>query len=586
MNKMLFNSDAPIFFRNSHCQVCEFQISCLEKLIEKDDLSLITALKPKEILSKNNRGIFSVKQLSYTFRPKKNPHQKRKFSPELKALAIREDKTFIQEIPNIKASPIEIFLDIEGIPDRNFYYLIGVIIKTSNTETNHSFWANNENEQEQIFIDFITLLQSLNEFTIYHYGSYEIQALKRIAKKLTTEQQEFLKTMIDKSFNVLNIFSNNIYPPTYSNSLKDIARFLKFDWSEKDASGFQSIVWRYNWEVSEDGHLKDKLIHYNIEDCHALKKIKEWMVEIPDNGSKNFENAANIKRESIFEWGKINFLIEDFKEINSYAYFDYQRNKIYLKTSKTVKKAIHRKEVLQKSLNSIDKEIIHTSSQCSNCGSKDFRYIKSSNRIVVDLKFMKNGTKKWVVNNILYYYFCRNCKKQFVSKKYLKWWGSVCGENIALWSIYQHIQFHLSLDKIIKMLQDVFHVSISHKRLQVLQSKYVQKYFSTYKEIEKGLMGGTFIHADETTGSVKDLSTGYVWVFANIDSALYMFKRNREADFLLDLLRNFKGVLITDFYAGYDAIQCSQQKCLIHLIRVINGDLLKNQLNQEFRILL
>ena len=55
------------------------------------------------------------------------------------------------------------------------------------------------------------------------------------------------------------------------------------------------------------------------------------------------------------------------------------------------------------------------------------------------------------------------------------------------------------------------------------------------------------------------------------------------ADFLLDLLSNFKGVLITDFYTGYDAIQCPQQKCLIHLIRDINGDLLKNQLNQEFK---
>ena len=307
------------------------------------------------------------------------------------------------------------------------------------------------------------------------------------------------------------------------------------------------------------------------------------MFEIPNNESKNFENATNIKRESIFKWGKINFLIEDLKEINSYASFDYQRNKIYLKTSKTVKKAIHRKEVLQKSLNSIDKEIIHTSSQCPHCSSTELRHVKSSNRIVVDLKFMKNGIKKWIVNNILYYYICKNCKKQFVSKKYLKWYGSVYGENFTLWSIYRHIQYHMSLDKIIKMLQDVFHLSISHKRLQVLQSKYVQKYSSTYEEIKKGLMGGTFIHADETTGSVKDLSTGYVWVFANIDSALYMFKRNREADFLLDLLRNFKGVLITDFYAGYDAIQCPQQKCLIHLIRDINGDLLKNQLNQEFK---
>ena len=581
--KNISNSNTPVFFKNQHCQICEFQNYCLEKLIEKDDLSLLTSLKPKEILQKNNQGVFSVKQLSYSFRPKKNPYCKRKFVPELKALAIRENKTFIQEMPNLKEVETEVFLDFEGIPDRNSNYLIGIIIRVDNIENEYSFWANSKADENTIFIQLIDLLKPLKNFTIYHYGSYEIQALKNISKKLSFEYQDCLKVLMNNSFNLLNVFTHNIYPPTYSNSLKEIARFLKFGWSDKDASGLQSTIWRYNWELNQDEKLKDKLIQYNMEDCHALKKVKEWMVEIPNNESKNFEKATNIKRESIFTWGKINFLIEDLKEINSYASFDYQRNKIYLKTSKTVKKAIHRKEVLQKSLNSIDKEIIHTSSQCSHCSSTDFRYVKSSNRIVVDLKFMKNGIKKWVVNNILYNYFCRNCKKQFVSKKYIKWWVSVYGENFALWSIYQHIQYHMSLDKIIKMLQDVFHLSISHKRLQVLQSKYVQKYSSTYEEIKKGIMRGTFIHADETTGSVKDLSTGYVWVFANIDSALYMFKRNREADFLLDLLRNFKGVLITDFYAGYDAIQCPQQKCLIHLIRDINGDLLKNQLNQEFK---
>jgi len=532
LNKILSNPNAPAFYKNAHCPVCEFQNSCLEKLVERDDLSLLTSLKSKEIIQRNNRGIFSVKQLSYTFRPKKNPYRKKIFLPELKALAIRESKTFIQEIPDIPTSRNEIFLDIEGLPDRNFYYLIGTVIRTNDSEKTYSFWANDKNEEEKIFTELIELLQTVEEFVIYHYGTYEIQALKIISKKVSPKHQEFLKKMIDNSFNVLNIFTHNIYPPTYSNSLKDIARFLKFEWTEKDASGLQSIVWRYKWEMTHNEELKLKLIQYNLEDCHALKKIKEWMVEIPNNESKNFEKATNIKRESIFTWGKINFLIEDLKEINNYAYFDYQRNKIYLKTSKTVKKAIHRKEVLQKSLNSIDKEIIHTSSQCPYCGSTDFRYVKSSNRIVVDLKFMKNGIKKWVVNNILYNYFCRNCKKQFVSKKYIKWWVSVYGENFALWSIYQYIQYHMSLDKIIKMLQDVFHLSISHKRLQVLQSKYVQKYSSTYEEIKKELMRGPFIHADETTGGVKDWSTGYVWVFANFDSALYMFKRNREADWV------------------------------------------------------
>jgi predicted RecB family nuclease len=83
---------APVFYKNSYCQLCEFNQFCDEKLKERDDLSLLGNLKPKEIEQKNNRGIFSVKQLSYTFRPKKNPYRKRKYLPELKALSIREQK--------------------------------------------------------------------------------------------------------------------------------------------------------------------------------------------------------------------------------------------------------------------------------------------------------------------------------------------------------------------------------------------------------------------------------------------------------------------------------------------------------------
>lgn len=55
--------------------------------------------------------------------------------------------------------------------------------------------------------------------------------------------------------------------------------------------------------------------------------------------------------------------------------------------------------------------------------------------------------------------------------------------------------------------------------------------------------------------------------------------------FLKDLLLDFRGVLISDFYAGYDALDCPKQRCLIHLIRDMNDDLLANQLNEEFKVL-
>ena len=47
------------------------------------------------------------------------------------------------------------------------------------------------------------------------------------------------------------------------------------------------------------------------------------------------------------------------------------------------------------------------------------------------------------------------------------------------------------------------------------------------------------------------------------------------------MLDDYAGVLVTDFYGGYDAFKCRQQKCLVHLIRDPNDDLWKNPYNQE-----
>jgi len=49
-----------------------------------------------------------------------------------------------------------------------------------------------------------------------------------------------------------------------------------------------------------------------------------------------------------------------------------------------------------------------------------------------------------------------------------------------------------------------------------------------------------------------------------------------------DILNGYGGVLISDFYAGYDSCRCRQQKCLVHLIRDLNDDLWKNPYDSEF----
>lgn len=582
LNKILSNSNAPVFFKNNHCQICEFQNNCLEKLIERDDLSLLTALKPKEIVQKNNRGIFSVKQLSYTFRPKKNPYRKRKFLPELKALAIREGKTFILEIPTLKQVETEVYLDFEGILDRGSNYLIGVILKTNELVTEYSFWANNENQEADIFIELIHLLKSVNSFTIYHYGSYEIQALKRISKKLTTEQQEFLKTMIDKSFNVLNIFSNNIYPPTYSNNLKEIARFLKFDWTEKDASGLQSTVWRYNWEIPPiDDEYKRKLFQYNLEDCRALMKVVSWISSIPNDETENYKKANNIKVENIKKWCKTDYQLEDFDRINKVSYFNYQRNKIYLRTNTKIKKAVKRTTKNKYVKIKIDKHIDLLFKECPFCKGNSFSLRSYNKGTVVDLEFIKNGIKRYVKELVGGIQICNSCNQKLMPVNFKELQGY--GNNLVSWSIDQYISHRIGLTKVAHILKETFNIKIG-RCIYEFKEKFAKKYKETYLEIKHNLMSGNILHVDETDVHVRSFSSPYVWVFSNFDTVLYHFTANREADFLNDFLNGFNGVLISDFYTGYDSLQCKQQKCLIHLIRDLNNDLLQNQFNSELRI--
>ena len=76
---------------------------------------------------------------------------------------------------------------------------------------------------------------------------------------------------------------------------------------------------------------------------------------------------------------------------------------------------------------------------------------------------------------------------------------------------------------------------------------------------------------------------GYVWVFTNLEEVVFMYRPTREGDFLRELLKDFHGVLVSDFYAAYDSIECPQQKCLIHLMRDMNQELLNNPYDDELQ---
>ncbi|MCD4818502.1 MAG: TM0106 family RecB-like putative nuclease [Candidatus Cloacimonetes bacterium] len=566
-------------FWKKHCSVCEFNHLCIKKFKKQDNLSLLTGLSQIQINKLNRKGIFTINQFSYTYKPKKRP-SKQPIRTEfaLKALAIREKKTYIKEIPKLPLAQTKIFLDFETLYDEDFYYLIGMNICSNGNSENYSFWSDAPKDFESNFVNFLLILKDLDNYIVFHYGSYEIRILKKIDKQLENKYSDQISLIIKNSFNVLSLFASHIYPPTYSNSLKEIAKYLGFIWSSKNASGIQSIVWRKTWELSKNINLKNKLTTYNAEDCLALKIIIDWIALIEKTQMKkdnNFINVSSIKKNSYLKWGKQKFQLKDFDKINKCAYFDYQRNKIYLRTNKNIKKAIQGIKKQKKNKNKINKIIKAPKICCPNCGNISLQPYNKRKSILINLKFMENGIKKWVTQFPASSYKCTACSYIFGFKKF--------GRNLMIWSMNQYVSYFLSVPKIQNMLREYLNIYVPEYFLYDFKSDLAQEYLETYNNILNTLINGDLIHIDETKSPVMKISNSYVWVLTNMDTVFYMFRPNRKAEFLKEMLKEFQGVIVSDFFSGYYSLPCQQQKCLIHLIRDLNNDLLVNQFNKEFK---
>jgi predicted RecB family nuclease len=139
---LLSNPEPPDLVLNRHCGECEYQSRCRKIAVEKDDLSLLANMSAKERQKLRSKGIFTVTQLSYTFRPRRRPKRQRdkreKYHHSLKALAIREKKIHIVGSPELKIEGTPVYLDVEGLPDRDFYYLIGLRIGNGESAVQHS----------------------------------------------------------------------------------------------------------------------------------------------------------------------------------------------------------------------------------------------------------------------------------------------------------------------------------------------------------------------------------------------------------------------------------------------------------------
>jgi predicted RecB family nuclease len=588
----------PKLLLNDHCPVCEFRERCYAQAVKEDNLSLLRGLGERAIRRYSRKGLLTLTQLAHTFRPrrrgKRSDQPLKRRDHALHALAIRDRTIYVFGKPAVPTASVRIYVDIEGVPDEGFIYLIGLIVCDGERVERHSFWADNKDQEINIFNHFLHVIARYDAPQIYCYGSYEKAFIVRMRRH--APQKNNVDAVIAALTNVLTIIYPHFYFPTYSNGLKDVAGWLGCHWSESDASGIRSIAWRIRWEESDDERWKAKLIQYNSEDCDALRKVTEFLSEASVGGPKS-QPAASPRVAPVTELDRIvhtmtwrKFVHEDFEFVNKRAYFDYQRSRVFVRTSAALRR-YDRNAPRSRSWRNRRIRRTHcveiTAAKCPLCQSKELvsvldkqrpKGVRTRRKRAYDIVFTPGTIKRKVIDIRAVAYRCLRCEHCFVSDRYHRVAKHFHG--FMSWFAYQQITHRLGLRTLAEFFDETLGVRVTLWEFLAFRHLLAQYYLHTYRRLLAKIVAGPVLYADETEVKLNT-GTGYVWVFANIEAAVYIYRPSREGEFLRETLKDFNGVLVSDFYSAYDGLNCLQQRCLIHLMRDMNGAILDNPFDHE-----
>ena len=229
-------------------------------------------------------------------------------------------------------------MDLEGIPDQNFHYLIGLLVCDGEQSSYYSFWADTPQDEGRIWNQFLEKANEYPEAPIYHYGSYEPRAIEQLTARYKTNCETLKKRLV----NINAFIYGKVYFPVRSNGLKDLSKFVGASWTAPDASGLQSLVWRHHWEETRNSEHQSRLIRYNEEDCRALQLLTEELSKIQTTADSHphIDFANQPKKNATEIGGQIH---QQFEQILKSAHAEHARKKISLRPKSEKEKAVPKK---------------------------------------------------------------------------------------------------------------------------------------------------------------------------------------------------------------------------------------------------
>ncbi|RQP16389.1 MAG: TM0106 family RecB-like putative nuclease [Parapedobacter sp.] len=309
-----------------HCDICRWWQSCTGRRRADDHLSLVAGLANTHAKQINGWQVNTLAGFAQMQLPLPKPAKGAKETyARLREqarvqLEAREKEEMVYECLPLETgrglarlpepSQGDVFFDFEGDPfagTSGMEYLFGFVFEYA-PEQYHSYWAFSPEQEKAAFESFMDLMMENWErnpdFHIYHFTGYETGALKRLAGKYGTREEEVDRLLRGQRFvDLHSITRQALRAGVETYSLKELEQFHGFirQLELREASSqlrlLEGLLERNNVAAIAD-ETKQAVEQYNKEDCLSTRELRVWLEHLR---SEQIRSGSDIPRPALGE---------------------------------------------------------------------------------------------------------------------------------------------------------------------------------------------------------------------------------------------------------------------------------------------
>ncbi len=229
----------------------------------------------------------------------------------------------------------------------------------------------------------------------------------------------------------------------------------------------------------------------------------------------------------------------------------------------------HRKDAFVRKRETPTQQIVYACSHCPDCGRGLAGGSQYSRRQLIELPQIPVQ----ITDHVLYSRYCGVCQKSCTPPVDLSEQAvgqSRFGVQVHALVAYLRQVGRLPVRAIATLLSALCGLKISEGEIVSILSTVAARGKMTYDALQNALRISPFVHGDET-GWRQSGQNGYLWSFSTPSVCYFIYPKTRSGQVVTDVLGDtYKGVVVSDFYGGYNSHLGFHQRCWVHLLRDVH----------------